>query len=169
MTRDTETISGIYPADGTRVADADRMDSTQDDDPERHIEEAKASLLARMEELGRRMQEAREKLDLRAHIAAHPLPAIGIAFAAGLVLGFGRKGSAARLPIDEAPGRSIGAATVAMIGTLVFRLLKDIALRQAAGAAKTWWDQRQAAMGSDVAPSERSASHDPNVESFLRH
>jgi hypothetical protein len=51
------------------------------------IARAKESLMARMEELNRRFQSAKHKLDLEAHIAAHPIASVGVALAAGLLLG----------------------------------------------------------------------------------
>jgi hypothetical protein len=41
--------------------------------PDRRVEDAKASLMARVEELARRFKDARDKFDVRAHIETHPL------------------------------------------------------------------------------------------------
>src|SRR5512140_3681281 len=62
-------------------------------------EHAKASLLARVELLKHKVTDAGHQLDPRAQIAKHPLPAVGIAFALGVLAGLMRTTSAE-------PGRS---------------------------------------------------------------
>jgi hypothetical protein len=135
------------------------MDTLEDQD--RRVEDAKQSLLAHVEELGRRFSAAREKLDIKAHIAAHPRAAVGIAFAAGLLLGIpGGKRSTA-VPSEAAVKTGMVGASMAALGSLVFTLVKNVALHHLSANARNWWDQRSAM------ESEASLSRD--VESFLQH
>lgn len=124
---------------------------------DRIVEQAKESLMSRVEELGRRFKDAKNKFDVEAQIGAHPLPAIGIAFAIGAVVALagGRK---------HAPDakRGLRGAVMAGVGALAMRMIKEIAFSQLAGAAKTWMD-------GGTTESERSASRDRSVESFLEH
>jgi hypothetical protein len=129
--------------------------------PDRRVEEARESLIMRIEELGRRLREARNKLDIGAHIAAHPLAATGVAFAVGLLLGFRR--SARKRADDDEAKRSLASALIAGLGAIGVRLAKDFALRKFSDTAFAWWE------GDDVSPTERRASHEPSVEAFLEH
>lgn len=144
------------------------MDSDPDltaPDPERRVEEAKQSMFARMEELGRRLQDAREKVDIRAHIAAHPQLAVGIAFGIGALLalpGSGKKRDQHVADSAEVKSGLIGAA-MATLGSLVFSLLKDVAMKQAGGAAFDWWKNRQGAVGA----TEVQASRTRETEAFF--
>jgi hypothetical protein len=126
-------------------------------DPERQIAQARASLLAHVGELSRRFKSARERLDLRAHIAAHPLPSVGVAFAVGALLGM--RGGRRREPGESGLGRIMLGA----LGALGVRLAKELAMRRAADAARDWWERRQQAMSS-----EYRTSYQPDVEPFLR-
>ena len=121
-------------------------------DPDR-LDEARASLIARIEELGRRLHAARERFDLPAHIVAHPLAAVGIAFAAGALLGISR-----RRPAKADSERSLAGVVAAGVGALALRVGKEIAFKQAADYARGWWSAREAA-----------ASREPEMETFLAH
>ena len=143
------------------------METTQD--PDRRVEEARESLLARVEEIARRVQQARDKLDIRAKIAAHPWPAVGIAFAAGALLALPKRSSKSKSKSKsiraaetkgEVKGGLIGAAA-ATIGTIAFTLIKNVAMHHLSGIAKDWWDQRS--------QMEAEASRTRDVESFLEH
>jgi hypothetical protein len=124
---------------------------------DRHIADAKAQLTARIEELGRRFHQVKQKLDLPAHIEAHPLIAVGGAFVLGALLGMRRKDR--RRP-DGTVERGMGGAILAVLGAIGLRLSKEVAARYVSDAAKSWLAQRD---------SDRAASHDPSVESFLGH
>lgn len=114
---------------------------------DRHIEEAKASMTARMEEIGRRLADVRHKVDIKAHIAAHPLPAAGIAFVVGMALGF-VPGKKKQVEIEkEDVQRSVGGIIGGMIMTLALRIAKDMLLRRVSSSAQTWWDERQKMQG----------------------
>ena len=134
---------------------------TPTQDPDRRVEEARESLAARVEELGRRLQDAKDKLDIPAHIAAHPRLAVGIALAAGVLLGFPGKRSKSSTP-DKAEVKSglVGAA-MATLGSLAFALAKNVAFHHLSGQAKNWWDRKYAM--------EADASRTRDVESFLEH
>lgn len=124
-------------------------------DPQRHIEDARASLLAHVGELGRRLRAARARFDLRGHIAANPLATVGVAFALGALLGLrggGRRPRDARGELRR--GARVGLAAVAM------RVAKELALIGATSATRRWWEQRQAS-------TEVRASYEPGVEPFL--
>lgn len=118
------------------------------------LDEARASLIARIEELGRRMHAVRARLDISAHIAAHPLAAVGAAAAVGALLGLRRR--AARR--SDAVERSFAGAVVAGVGALALRVAKEIAFKEVADAARGWWSSREAA-----------ASHDPQMEMYFEH
>jgi hypothetical protein len=108
------------------------------EDPDERVEQAKASLLARASELGRRLNDARDKLDLRAHITAHPQAAAGIAFALGALLAFRRS-----RPQPPAAERSVAGAVFAMLGTLTVAIARNVAMRQLSERLKTWWHNEE--------------------------
>ena len=141
------------------------METTQD--PDRRVEEARESLLAHAQELGRRIQAAKDKLDIKAHIAAHPMLAVGIAFAAGALLGFPGKGSHAKskdsnaVPTKGEVKSGLLGAAMATLGSLAFQLAKSVAFHQLSGQAKTWWDANYGM--------QAEASRTRDVESFLEH
>ncbi|MDQ3365107.1 MAG: hypothetical protein M3680_06740 [Myxococcota bacterium] len=140
------------------------MAHTQDED--RLVEEAKASMFARMEEIGRRVSDARHKLDIKAHIAAHPRAAFGIALGVGLLLGIpggGKKRSDITVDTETAKNGLMG-ALVAMLGSLAFKLIKDVAMHQVSGAAKDWWDHRE-----DGAAASEGQSSTRTTDPFVRH
>jgi hypothetical protein len=132
-------------------------------DPDRLIEDARASLVAHLGELGRRFRTARARLDLPAHIAAHPLAAVGGALALGALLGLvaGRKPA----PGDAAAKGGLGRAAAAALGALGVRLAKELAMRGATEAARSWWEGRM----REVPASEIRTSYDPTIEPFLEH
>jgi len=133
--------------------------TTHDPDPERaRIDEVRAHLIERIEELGRRFHAARAKLDLRAHIVAHPLASVGAAFAVGALLGLSGRAPrpAAAAATDAAVKRGIGGVIAAGVGAFALRLAKEIALKQVAESARGWWSAREAA-----------ASREPAMETFF--
>lgn len=133
------------------------------EEADRRAERAKASLLARVEVLKQRMSEAKHKLDVPSQIAAHPWPAIGVAFALGVAAGFGRKGSAT--PSRHAPAkRSVGDMVLTAAAALGIRLVRDAALAQLTELAKDWWIHK-----TSVAPSEAAAGQRADLEPFLEH
>lgn len=93
-------------------------------EPERRAEAVKASLIARASELGRRINVARQTLDVRAYIASHPWAAVGIAIGLGASLGM--------LGTRRA-GRGLGGTIATALGGLVISAIKDLALHQLSG------------------------------------
>lgn len=129
--------------------------------PDHKVAEARASLRAHFEELGRRIRDAKGKLDIKAHIAAHPRVAVGIAFAAGALLAFPKKGGRPKEASKTEVRGGLAGAAVAALGTLVFTLVKNVAMHQLSGMASDWWDRRR--------EMEYGASRAPDIESFLEH
>lgn len=142
------------------------MDPTSD--PDRQIEDARASLVAHLGELGRRLKVARARLDIPAQIAAHPLAAVGAALVAGALLGLASGGRRTRASDAGEPresrGGGLGRAVAAGLGTIALRVAKELALRGATQAARSWIEQHERASASEV-----RTSYDPNMEQFLRH
>jgi hypothetical protein len=118
------------------------------------LDEARASLIARIEELGRRLHEARERLDIAAYITAHPLASVGAAAAVGALLGLRRRKPRAGHVVE----RSFAGAVAAGVGALALRVAKEIAFKEVADVARGWWSSREAA-----------ASHDPQMEMYFEH
>jgi hypothetical protein len=125
-------------------------------DPDRQIEDARASLVAHLGELGRRFRTARARLDLPAQLAAHPLASVGAAFALGALLGMRGR------PRREGGGGGLGRAVAAALGALAVRLAKELAVRGATEVARGWWEDHQPASRSEV-----RTSYDPSIEPFL--
>lgn len=138
------------------------MDSHSD--PDRQIEDARASLVAHLGELGRRVKTARATLDVPSHIASHPLAAVGAALALGALLGTrgGRRGSAGA---GDAAGSGLGKAALAGLAALGVRVAKELALRGASELGRRWWEQQR----QRVPASETRASYHRGVEPFLEH
>jgi len=129
-------------------------------DPDRQIEDARASLVEHIGELGRRFKVARARLDISAQIAARPLLAVGAALALGALLGL--RGGSRR---EREPGEGgLGSAVMAGLAALAVRAAKELAMRGATEAARHWWEQHQQASAS-----EARTSYDPHMEPFLRH
>ena len=119
------------------------------EDPDHRVEVARESLRAHAEELGRRIGDAKEMLDIPAKIAAHPRLAFGIALLAGALLGFPGKRAKAGIPGGDAKTGLLGAA-MATLGSLAFQLAKNVAVHQLSGQAKDWWDRQNEALGSQA-------------------
>ncbi len=108
---------------------------------DRRVEQARASLLARIEELGRRLDDARERFDIRARIAAHPMAAVGIAFAVGALLALPKK----RVPLattSEETKVGMMSALVAALGSMAFGVVKSAAIHHLADAVRRYWNER---------------------------
>ena len=109
-------------------------------EPERHLEDARASLVARIEELGRRMRETQRRLGIRAHIARHPFAAVGVALAFGALLGSIGGRRRARVP-EAAVERGLGGAIAAALAAFAMGAAKDLAMRRVSNAASQWLDR----------------------------
>ncbi len=120
---------------------------TQIDD-EAEMARAKESLMARMDELGKRFQSAKHALDLEAHIAAHPIVSAGIALAAGMLLGShgsrrlvvvkGDDGETHIAPEQHAERKTLTAAAVGLLTSLATSAVKAYVFDHAKTYAKTW-------------------------------
>ena len=98
---------------------------------------AKRSLDSHLDEIGRRVKSARNKVDLRAQIVAHPWPALGLAFALGAFAAVAVRRSARAMQDNPIRG-----ALTAGAGAIAIQLLKGYALGQLADAARSWLDER---------------------------
>ena len=137
------------------------MDTNTELRNDRRIEDAKESFVARVEEINRRFRGVREriddmrkKVDLGAHINKRPLAAVGVALAAGALLGL--TGGKRTVVHEGAVARRAGSAIAGMLGAFVMSLIKDFAFRQVSGAASNWFSGREVAM-----------SHQHESEAFL--
>ncbi|HEX8115094.1 MAG TPA: hypothetical protein VF516_45510 [Kofleriaceae bacterium] len=131
---------------------------------DRRVEQAKASLRARFAVLERRLGDVRDRIDLPEQIRRHPLPAVGIAFALGaLVGGRGHRpaGHAAPAPLAfEARPRTLGSMALAVLSGLTFQLLRELAIGRLRRVAEQWWGEQGGAFD------EASSAHDlaPHTE-----
>ncbi|HEX3473803.1 MAG TPA: hypothetical protein VHT91_02115 [Kofleriaceae bacterium] len=112
---------------------------------DRRVEQAKASLRARMAVLERRLGDVRDRIDLPAQIRRHPLPAVGIAFALGALVG-ARGRAAGRSPPPVAPvlvarPRTLGSMALAIVSGLAFQLLRELAIGQLRRTAERYWSE----------------------------
>jgi hypothetical protein len=116
---------------------------------DRRVEQAKASLRARLAVLERRIGDVRDRIDLPEQIRRHPLPAIGIAFALGaLVGGRGRRLDRAALVAPAFAGRprTLGGMALAVVSGLTFQLLRELAIGQLRRTADRWWSEQGEAL-----------------------
>jgi len=114
------------------------------------LEAAKDSLTGRLEELARRFKttkaELEHKADIKAHIVAHPFPAVGIALAAGMLAGLlGGKKSEPKVVEQKTMQRRLGEALAGAIGTLIIKLVREAAFGELKEHAKRYVDQQRMA------------------------
>jgi hypothetical protein len=121
---------------------------------------AKESLLSRVEELKHRFTEAKHRLNPQEQIAKYPIPAVGLAFALGVIAGLGRRRSGTP---GEARGSLTGAA-LAGIATVALRIVREAAMAQLGRAAHDWWAARDGEVGAQPGSPRTS-----DVEPFLEH
>jgi len=132
------------------------------EEADRRVARAKASLLARVEQLKHKISDARQTFDLASQIEKHALPAVGIAFALGAAAGLGRRGART---VMEANRSGAGGALLAALGALGLRLVRDLAIGQLGVVAKGWWDAQQQHRSIDAATLPgRSESPAPYTE-----
>lgn len=121
-------------------------------------ERAKASLMARVELLKHKLEDAKDKLDLPAHIANHALPAVAIAFALGVAAGLRRGGPE---PSSAAGGTVMRGAVWSTLAAFGLRAVRELALAQLGRIVRSWWDEQAATLTSELPPAERSPYGDP--------
>lgn len=119
------------------------------------VEQAKASLRARIAVLERRLGDVRDRIDLPEQIRRHPWPAVGIAFALGALVGGRSHRPAGRAAPANAPRpRTLGSMAMALASALAFQLLRELAIGQLRSTAERWWREH------GRSPDERSPAHD---------
>jgi hypothetical protein len=91
---------------------------------------------------------------LRAFVAEHPLLAMGGAMALGAIVSASRS----RRPRGRVSGAVAGA-----LGAIVIGVIRDYAIRQVSGYARSWIDETERQRADDV------TSHNREVEAFLEH
>ena len=109
---------------------------------DRRVEQAKASLRARMAVLERRLGDVRDRIDLPEQIRRHPLPAVGIAFALGALVGGRGRRVALVAPAFAGRPRTLGSMALAVVSGLTFQLLRELAIGQLRRTADRWWSEQ---------------------------
>ena len=120
---------------------------------------AKESLLSRVEQLKQRFSDARHRIDPQELIARHPIPAVGLAFALGVIAGLGRR----RAPMPGDTRSSLAGAALAGLATVGLRIVREAAMAQLGRAAHDWWSAREAASQAEA------GARMPDAEPFLEH
>ncbi len=123
------------------------------------------------EEINSRIESVKQRfsdLDIEGKIAAHPLPAVGIALAIGAAIGLlkGLGGGGKKVDKEVAAKSTIGGAISGAITALAMRMVKDYALGHLSGYAKSYLGGQQDPVASKR---EQGASRDASVERFLEH
>jgi hypothetical protein len=116
-------------------------------DADRRVERAKASLLARVELLKHKLSDVKETFDVRAQIAKHALPAVGIAFALGAAAGLRRSRSA---PDHEPTSHPLRSAAFAAVSAFGLRAVREVALAKLGDIVKQWWTEHGGEPQEDV-------------------
>ena len=113
---------------------------------DRRVEQAKASLRARIAVLERRIGDVRDRIDLPEKVRRHPLPAVGIAFALGALVG-GRGRAAGRdRPTPAVPAfaprpRTLRSMAMTVVSGLAFELVRELAIGRLRRTAERWWSE----------------------------
>ena len=115
--------------------------------------------MARMEMLKQRFTDAKHKFSPVEQIARYPLPAVGAAFALGVIAGLTRS----RRSLSGESHSSLTGAAVTGLAALALRVVREAALTQLAHAAHSWW----AAQNGE--PTEVHGSRMPDVEPGFEH
>jgi hypothetical protein len=126
---------------------------------DRRATRAKESLLARIEVLKHRFNDAKHRFNPQEQISKYPIPAVGAAFALGVIAGLTR-GRSSSSP-SEAARSSLTGAAFAGLAAVALRAVREVAMTQLAHAAHQWWT-REGASSSETRGS-------PDVEPFLEH
>ncbi len=135
---------------------------------DRRAERAKASLLSRVELLKHRFSEAKHQIDPQTQIIKHPLSAVGVAFALGVIAGLRRSPPAS-------PGstqHSLTGAALSGVAALGLHIVRELAVAQLGRVAKQWWSERDDALPTEAASSpmaEPVGGPIAGAEPFLEH
>jgi hypothetical protein len=121
---------------------------------------AKESLLARVEVLKRRFSEAKHRFNPQEQIARYPIPAVGAAFALGVIAGLTRR----RSSVPTEARSSLTGAALAGLAAVALRVVREVAMTQLGHAAHNWWTAHEGASST-----ETGGSRPRDVEPFLEH
>jgi len=108
--------------------------ATLSTDPEL-VEEARATVGARFDELRRRFHEVKLKYDVRAYIQANPWRAVAIGALAGVVVA-GLRGRKRTPPVEAR--RGIADAALAGVSALAMTLVRELAASQLMRLVQRW-------------------------------
>jgi hypothetical protein len=141
------------------------MPTTDDVDPsvqeaDLRAARAKESLLSRIDLLKQRLIDAKHRFSPQDQIARYPIPAVGAAFALGVIAGLGR----GRAAMPGETRSSLTGAVLAGLATVGLRIVREAAMTQLGHAAHDWWTARDRA-----STTEARGSRMPDVEPFLEH
>src|SRR5262245_56736315 len=100
---------------------------------------AKESLLSRIELLKQRGADARHRFNTQEQIVRHPSPAVGAAFALGVIAGLSR----GRAAVPGEARSSLTGAVLAGLATVALRIVREAAMTQLGHAAHDWWAARE--------------------------
>ena len=115
---------------------------------------------SRFARLKHKLADVPDRVDLRGRITRHPLPAIGIAFGLGVVIGIVRTA----LEPDRGPRLRLGRALLITAGAAALRIGREMALWQVGDSARGWLDRNRG-----VSRTEQQTSRMSEVEPFLEH
>lgn len=107
---------------------------------DQRAERAKASLRARLAVFERRLGDMRDRVDLPMQIQRHPWPAVGIAFALGMIAGSRGRPSVAGVSTE----RTLGRTALAGLAALGVRILRELVVAQVGRSARRWWVEQEA-------------------------
>lgn len=127
------------------------MDKNFDTEIEEHSAALKERVQQRLGQFGRSLK----KVDLRKQIVAYPFAAVGIAAAAGAIVGLARP--------KPQPGRVTG-ALISALGLIGFRLIREAAVRELGEYAKNYIldrNQQRPNMGTQTADTGSGVRYSP--------
>jgi hypothetical protein len=101
------------------------MSTVMESNLDTELESEQSAVRQRLGQIGRAMK----KVDVRKQIVAHPFAAVGIAAAAGAIVGFVRP--------KPQPGR-VSSLLITTLGAITFRLVREAAVRELGQYAKNY-------------------------------
>lgn len=116
---------------------------------DQRVAHLKHSLKARVEELGRRLQRVKRDASVKSQITRHAWPAVGVAFAVGMLVAASRRRPRAQLAAANTPEHAPPDAgssepeglrhlVVASLGAVALRLIKRYVANQLVAVANNW-------------------------------
>lgn len=127
---------------------------------DRRVEQAKASLRARIADLERRLGDVRDRIDLPEQVRRHPLPAVGIAFALGALVG-GRGRAAGRAAPPATPAfaprpRTLKSMALTVVSGLAFELVRELAIGRLRRVAERLWSEHGGELDEPASEHDRA-------------